>query len=196
MHHLILDLDDLLRINRTWPYKDLKVSDLQANAISVKNHLSPSGKSYSISQYWWSITNYIQIGGRGFVTTTYRCEKPPRVFDNGGIWKLYTGMAQMVRVHAVPYTRSWVRVPPMLVFFLDRHLEPKRLGCHAGHEEVSRGYTRGESEECRWGRKQVKDLPWLWNPGQEEVQNRGISGSTESTGVLQNFYLKYDILDR
>ena len=32
MHHLILDLDDLVGINRVWLHKDLKVSDLQPNA--------------------------------------------------------------------------------------------------------------------------------------------------------------------
>ena len=36
MHHLILDLDDLVRINRAWLYKEPKVWVLQANAKLVQ----------------------------------------------------------------------------------------------------------------------------------------------------------------
>ena len=45
----------------------------------------------------------------------------------------------------------------------------------------------------RGGSAQVRNPPWLWNPGQTspEVQNRGISGSTKRTCVLQkNFETK------
>ena len=40
--------------------------------------------------------------------------------------------------------------------------------------------------------KQV-DPPWLWNPGQmsPEVQNRGISGPTKRTDVLQKLKTEY-----
>ena len=56
---------------------------------------------------------------------------------------------------------------------------------------IGRCSTRGESEEssmCRWRSNQVRDLPWFWNLGQmsPEVQNRGTSGFTKRTCVLQN----------
>ena len=40
---------------------------------------------------------------------------------------------------------------------------------------------------CKWG-----NPPWLWNPGQmsPKVQNRGISGPIEKTGVLQKIKSK------
>ena len=40
---------------------------------------------------------------------------------------------------------------------------------------------------------QARNPPWLWNPWQTspEVQNRGISGPTKRTCVLQKFYLKF-----
>ena len=67
--------------------------------------------------------------------------------------------------------------------------------CHADLYTVSRCCTRGESQEfmaCRWQSTQVRDPPWLWNPGEtsSEVQNRGISGSTKRTHVLQKFLKK------
>ena len=42
-------------------------------------------------------------------------------------------------------------------------------------------------EACKWG-----NPPWLWNPGQTspEVQNRGISGPTKRTCVLQKIFKK------
>ena len=72
-------------------------------------------------------------------------------------------MAQTVIAHTGPHTRS-------------------RLGCNAG-KDVSRCYTRGESEESiahRQGSMQVREAP------RTGVQNRGISGSTQRTDVLQN----------
>ena len=67
--------------------------------------------------------------------------------------------------------------------------------CHAGHQEVSRYHTRGElaeSIECRQESIQVRDPPWLWNPGQRspEVQNSGISNSTKRTFVVQKHFKK------
>ena len=66
--------------------------------------------------------------------------------------------------------------------------EPKRLGCNAGHLEVSRCCTSGESDEssaCRWWSLQARDRPWIWNPEQIslKVQNRGISGPTKRTFI-------------
>ena len=57
---------------------------------------------------------------------------------------------------------------------------------------ICRCRTRGKPEEsiaCRQESTQVKDLPWLWKPGQTspEVKNRDISGPTKRTYVLQNF---------
>ena len=60
---------------------------------------------------------------------------------------------------------------------------------------VSRSCTRGESQEFiahGWQSTQVRDPPWLWNPGETspEVKNRGISGPTKRTYVLQKFLKK------
>ena len=57
---------------------------------------------------------------------------------------------------------------------------------------VSRCRTRGESREFIVRKQQstrARDLPWLWNQGETlpEVQNRGISGPTKRTYVLQKF---------
>ena len=45
---------------------------------------------------------------------------------------------------------------------------------------------------CRWWSMQVRDPSWLWNPGEmsSEVQNRGTSGPTKRTHVLQKFNKK------
>ena len=64
---------------------------------------------------------------------------------------------------------------------------------------VSRCNTRGESQEfiaCRWQSTQARDPPWLWNLGEmlPEVQNRGISGPTKRTYVLQQFYWKKEFV--
>ena len=69
----------------------------------------------------------------------------------------------------------------------------ERLGCHAGREEFSTHYTIDESKEFtahRWWSRQVRNLPYRWNPGQTppEVQNRGISGPTKRTYDLKIFY--------
>ena len=68
-------------------------------------------------------------------------------------------------------------------------------GCHADLYTVGRCCTRGESQEfmaCRWQSTQARDPPWLWNLGEtsSEVQNRGISGPTKRTHVLQKFKKK------
>ena len=64
---------------------------------------------------------------------------------------------------------------------------------------VSRCRTRGESQEFmahRWRSMQARDPPWLWNPGEtsSEVQNRGISGATKITHVLQKNLKKKRLL--
>ena len=49
------------------------------------------------------------------------------------------------------HARSWTQAPPMIVC-VQVH-GSKWISCHAGHQEVSRCYTRVESEEstaCRW----------------------------------------------
>ena len=45
---------------------------------------------------------------------------------------------------------------------------------------------------CRQQSTQVRDPPWLWNPGEmsSEVQNRGTSGPTKRTHVLQKLKKK------
>ena len=81
---------------------------------------------------------------------------------------------------------------------MDGHrFEPRTSinGCHADLYTVSRCRTRGESQEFiarRWQSTQARDPPWLWNPGETspEVQNRGISGPTKRTYVLQKFKKK------
>ena len=52
---------------------------------------------------------------------------------------------------------------------------------HAGHQGVSMGHHRGESEEFivwKWERTQSMDSPWLWNPEQIsiEIQKWGLNG--------------------
>ena len=75
------------------------------------------------------------------------------------------------------------------------------LSCHAGCQEVGRCHTRGESQ----GMCNVTSTPPLssnkaeptlaLNPEETspEVQNRGISGPTKRTHVLQNFFKKKEI---
>ena len=60
---------------------------------------------------------------------------------------------------------SWTRLPLMLAFTCRSTWMKK-----AGHKEVSKRRTRGESEQFlayRWGNMQVRDPPWLWNPVHE-----------------------------
>ena len=60
---------------------------------------------------------------------------------------------------------SWTRLPLMLAFTCRSTWMKK-----AGHKEVSKCRTRGESEQFlayRWGTMQVRDPPWLWNPVHE-----------------------------
>ena len=59
-------------------------------------------------------------------------------------------------------------------------VDQKWLGGHATHQEVSRCHTGGESEDSvahRLWSTQVRDLFWLWNPGQTSREVR-ISGRT------------------
>ena len=67
---------------------------------------------------------------------------------------------------------------------------------HAGHQEVSRCCTRGDSEEStarRWWSMQVRG-PILAFENQnryyQKYKNRGISGHTKRTDALQIFFLK------
>ena len=80
-----------------------------------------------------------------------------------------------------------VRIP----LILEKVSRSKRLSCNASHQEVSRCRIRDESEEsiaCRPRGSQARDPPWLWKSGQRsaEVRNRGISGPTKRTHVLQD----------
>ena len=49
----------------------------------------------------------------------------------------------------------------------------RRLGCHAGHQKMSRCLTVGEPEESMQAMKHVYS-PWLWNPEQmlPEIQKQ------------------------
>ena len=91
-----------------------------------------------------------------------------------------SGVARMVRAHTVLHTWSWVRGPPMLV---DLHkcasISIKNTQHHSWHQAVSRCCTRGI--HCIQASMQVRDPPWLWNPGQTlpEVRNRGIIDSAK-----------------
>ena len=79
--------------------------------------------------------------------------------------------------------------------FLCAHVQvhrSKSLGYYAGHQEVSRCYTKGESEEsiaCKRQSIQARDWHWLWNPGQitPEVQSRSIRGPTKRL-MFSNFF--------
>ena len=66
-----------------------------------------------------------------------------------------------IRAHTVPYTQSWVRVPPMLV----QVCGSKRLTCHAGHQEVSRCCPKAESDESVYSKRiniqQASEFPCL-----------------------------------
>ena len=77
---------------------------------------------------------------------------------------------------------------------LSKYINQKKFDCCAHDQEIS-WYHRGVSGESiagRWSSMQVRDPQWLWNAGQTspEVQNRGISGPTKRTDVLQNFSKK------
>ena len=85
--------------------------------------------------------------------------------------------------------------PPPMLADMSASMWSKRLSCHADLYIVSRCHTRGESQEFiahRWQSMQVRDPPWLWNPGETlpEVQNRSISGPTKRTYVLQKIFKK------
>ena len=69
---------------------------------------------------------------------------------------------------------------------------PKRFGCHACHQEVSRCYTRGESEGKDTGEKVCKSEI---HPGFETQGRRNQNAKTEvsvdpQTCVLQNCFKK------
>ena len=64
--------------------------------------------------------------------------------------------------------------------------------------KVSRCHTRVECEESiagGWWSTKTKDPHWLWNSGQTspDIQNRGTSGPTKKTDVLQNFQKKFSV---
>ena len=99
------------------------------------------------------------------------------------------GVAEWSTAPCLWHGWSWVQAPN-LHQCLQTHLQVcglKRLGCHADLYTVSRCHTRGEKKSM-----QARDPPWLWNPGKTlpEVQNRGISGLTKRTCVLQKFKKK------
>ena len=62
----------------------------------------------------------------------------------------------------------------------------KCLGCHAGQQGVAPEVNPGERVINTYAFTKLEyGCPlWLWNP---EVQNRGISGPTKMTHVLQKF---------
>ena len=59
------------------------------------------------------------------------------------------GMAHSVRVYIVLHTPSEHRSSSLTnaCYCVCKLMDPKRLSCHAGHQEVSRCHTRGEAEE-------------------------------------------------
>ena len=70
-----------------------------------------------------------------------------------------------------------------------KYVDQKRSRHHAGHQEVSRCRTRGESEEsiaCRRQSTQARGSTLALKSRQmsSEVQNRGISGSIKRTHIL------------
>ena len=58
--------------------------------------------------------------------------------------------------------------------------------------ELSAGVTPEVHLRITQAKKHARDPSWLWNPGQmlHEVQNKGTSGPTKRTYVLQKFTLK------
>ena len=85
--------------------------------------------------------------------------------------------------------------PTNACVYVYKYVDQKRLSCHAGHQDVSKCCTRGESEESiasRSGRTHVGDLLLLWKPRQTspEGQNSYINGPTKRTDVLKNFIEK------
>ena len=103
---------------------------------------------------------------------------------DGGKWYIFVWQWKFYS-----YRRLWVRAqpepPPMLV----EVWKSKRLFCHADLYTVSRCYTRGEYEDHTGQRAPKNDPAWLWDPGQKS-RNRGISGPTKRSYVLQNFLKK------
>ena len=62
------------------------------------------------------------------------------------------GSFSSMSAHTVLHTQFWVQVQTMWVFTCTSMWIKNRLGCYAGHQEVSRCHIRGESEEsfaCR-----------------------------------------------
>ena len=93
------------------------------------------------------------------------------------------GLHGKASAHTVPHTRSWVRIPSMLIYTCaSTWIKKDWLRC----QEVSRCDIRGGSEEFiahTWLRMQARYIPWFWNPGQtlSKVHNRGISSPTKRT---------------
>ena len=58
-----MDLDDLVRINRAWLYKDLKVSYLQANAslAQLVRHLTPKPESFASDRIPLEVTFFAVV---------------------------------------------------------------------------------------------------------------------------------------
>ena len=90
-----LDLDDLVRINRAWLYKDLKVSDLQANAClaHLVRHWTP--RPVIISSTRLSLT-----GGNIFLLLLNSLMPImsflPKLYK---LWKTRTGVQKMVSIN-------------------------------------------------------------------------------------------------
>ena len=63
-----------------------------------------------------------------------------------------TGVTQTIKMHTVPHTRPVFESHQCLY----THVQvcgSKKLSCHAGHKEVRKSHTRGESEESIVRRK-------------------------------------------
>ena len=76
------------------------------------------------------------------------------------------------------YCTLYSRFESHQCFYVYKYVDQKkRFGYHAGHQEVSRCHTRGESKEYI-GHEARKHAYWLWNPGQTspEIQNRDKCG--------------------
>ena len=91
----------------------------------------------------WNVVTHVSISTLLESSTTSLCDwyiSCKKSFDSRRAW-----MAQIVRVHCVPHTRSKFKSLqcPMLVQVRGSN----RLGCKADRQEVSRCRTRGDSEE-------------------------------------------------
>ena len=112
--------------------------------------------------------------------------KKERNLSRAGVAEWYTTLCS-------PHRWSWVRAPNLhqCLWICLQVCGSKRLGCHADLCTVSWHYTRGESWDYT-SEKSNKGSTLVWTPKQTspEVQNRGISGPTKRTYVLQNLQKK------